>query len=530
MTGLWGLVRLVLRRDRVVLPLWVVLLAVVPMTYVATFEELFPDDAGRQNYAELSAHNAGFVGLYGRLLGSSVGELAVWRAGFLPVIIGLASILTVIRHTRTEEDTGRTELLASTVVGRHAALAAALVTTLAANLVLGLLLAAGMAAQDLPAAGSLAFGLELAAAGWVFAGVGAVAAQLTGNAGSARGIAVAVLGLTYVERFVGDISAISDGPLSWMSWVSPIGWVQATRPYGEDALWPLLLVVASTVALVATAVVLSGRRDVGTGLLSARPGPAEGALGSPLGLAWRLHRGLLVGWVAGFVVLGVVFGYLAEGVGDLVGDNQALREVFQRMGGEEGLTDAYLSSILSILGIIAAAYAVQAMLRARAEEVAGRTEPVLGAAVGRLHWLGSHLVFALLGPAVALVAGGAAAGATHGLNTGDVGGELPSLVAGALVQVPAVWVLAAVAVLLVGVLPRYAAAAWGALAVCMLITLLGSAMGLDQWVLDASPFTHLPRLPGAAVTALPLVALVAVAAGLGAVGLAAFRRRDIPTG
>jgi ABC-2 type transport system permease protein len=530
MTGLWGLVRLILRRDRVVLPLWVVVLAVVPMTYVATFEELFPDEAGRQGYAEVSAHNAGFVALYGRLLGSSVGELVVWRAGFLPVIVGIASILTVIRHTRTEEDTGRRELLASTVVGRHAALAAALVTTLAANLVLGLLLAAGMIAQDLPAAGSLAFGLELAAAGWVFAGVGAVAAQLTGNAGSARGIAVSVLGLTYVERFVGDISAISDGPLSWVTWLSPIGWVQAMQPYGENALWPLALVLASTAVLVAGAVVLSGRRDLGAGLLPPRPGPAAGALGSPLALAWRLHRGLLAGWVAGFLALGVVLGYLAEGVGDLVGDNPDLRAVFQRMGGEQGLTDAYLSSILSILGIIAAAYAVQAMLRARAEEVAGRTEPVLSAAVGRLHWLGSHLAFALLGPAVALVAGGVAAGLTHGLNTGEVGGELSSLVAGALVQVPAVWVLAAVAVLLVGVLPRHAAAAWAALAACLLITLVGAAMGLDQWVLDISPFTHLPRLPGAAVTALPLVLLVVVAGALGAVGLAAFRRRDIPAG
>jgi ABC-2 type transport system permease protein len=528
-TGTFGLVRLILRRDRVVLPLWIVVLAVVPLSYVGTINELFPDAAGRHGYFQASATNAGFVALYGQLLGSSLGELAAWRAGFLPVMVGLASILTVIRHTRTEEDTGRRELLSSTVVGRHAGLASALVTVFAANLVLGLLLAGAMIGQDLPVAGSLAFGLELAASGWVFAGIAAVAAQLTSNAGSARGIAVTTLGVAYVFRIVGDISAMTSGPLSWMTWLSPIGWAQRIRPYGEDAWWPVLPALAAVAVLTYAAVALSARRDVGMGLLPPRPGPAEGALGSPIALAWRLHRGLLAGWTGGFLALGIVLGYLAEGVGDLVGDNQDLREIMLRLGGAEGLIDSYLSSILGILGIVAAAYAIQAMLRARAEEVSGRVEPVLGTSVGRLRWVGSHLAFSLLGPAVALVAGGAAAGLTHGLNVRDVGGELPSLLGGALVQVPAVWVLSAVAVLLFGLLPRYASAAWAALALCLLLSLVGSAMGLSQWVLDISPFTHLPRLPGADVTALPLVLLVVVALGLSVVGLTAFRRRDIPT-
>ncbi|MPZ84518.1 MAG: ABC transporter permease [Actinophytocola sp.] len=530
LAGTGKLVRLILRRDRVLMPLWVVLLGVVPLSYVATIDELFPDAAGRAGYATTSAHNAGFVALYGPLFGSSLGELVAWRAGFLPVVVGLVSILTVIRHTRTEEDTGRRELLGSAVLGRHAPLAAALVATCAANLVLALVLAGGMVGQDLPGAGSLAFGLELAASGWIFAGVGAVAAQLTSAAGSARGIAVTTLGVAYVLRVVGDISGMSDGPLTWLTWLSPIGWAQRIRPYGDDAMWPVLLVVVGSVLLAPAAVALSARRDVGAGLLPPRPGPAEGsaALRSPLALAWRLHRGLLAGWVGGFAALGVVLGYLAEGVGDLVGDNQELRDVFLRMGGATGLMNSYLAGILGILGIIAGAYAIQAMLRARAEEVGGRVEPVLGTAVGRLHWVGSHLAFSLLGPAAALAAGGAAAGLTHGLNTRDVGAELPSLLGGALVQLPAVWVLATVAVLLFGLLPRYAAVAWAALAMCLLLSLVGSAVGLDQWMLDISPFTHLPKLPGAAMAATPLVWLVGVSVVLAAVGLAGFRRRDVP--
>lgn len=529
MTGTWQLVRLILRRDRVIMPLWVVFLGLIPLSYVATVEELFPTAAEKAQYAATSASNAGFVALYGQLFGASVGELAAWRAGFLPVMIGLAAILTVIRHTRAEEEAGRHELVGSTVVGRHANLAAALLTTCGASLVMGLLLAAAMAGQGLPGNGSLAFGLEMAAAGWVFAGVAAVAAQLTANAGTARGIAVTVLGVSYVLRVVGDVSGMTDGPLAWVTGLSPIGWVQAIRPYGDDRLWLVPVVLAASVVFTVAAVVLSGRRDVGAGLLPPRPGPAVGSLGSPLALAWRLHRGLLAAWTGGFVVLGVVLGYLAEGVGDLVGDNQAMKDVFARLGGASGLIDSYLAGMTGFFGLVAGAYAIQAMLRARAEETAGRAEPVLATAVGRLHWLGSHLLFSLLGPAFALVAAGVAMGVTHGLNVRDVGSELPGLLAGMLVQLPAVWLLAAVTVALFGLLPRLAAVAWAALALCLLVSLVGQAAGLDQWVLDISPFTHLPKLPGGHVTALPLVLVSAVALVVAVAGLTGFRRRDVPS-
>lgn len=298
LTGTGRLVRLILRRDRVLMPLWVLFLGLIPISYVASINGLFPTAAGRQEYFDASAHNAGFVALYGRLSGSSLAELVSWRAGFIPVVIGLFSILTVIRHTRTEEEAGRRELLGSTVVGRHAGLAAALAVTSGANLVLGTVLAAGMIGQGLPTAGSVAFGVEFAATGWVFAAVGGVAAQLTSGAGSARGIAIITLGTAYVLRVVGDISSLTAAALSWVSWLSPIGWVQRIRPYGGDESWPAVLAVGFTVILVLAAVELSARRDVGAGLLPSRLGRASGAPGlrSPLALAWRLHAAC---WPAG---------------------------------------------------------------------------------------------------------------------------------------------------------------------------------------------------------------------------------------
>jgi ABC-2 type transport system permease protein len=224
----------------------------------------------------------------------------------------------------------------------------------------------------------------------------------------------------------------------------------------------------------------------------------------------------------------VVLGGAASSVADMVADNQALKDIFTRMGGRSGVVDAYLVSVMGILGLMAAGYAIQATLRLRAEETSGRAEPVLATAVGRLQWAGSHLLFSVVGSALALVAAGLTVGLTYGVSSGDVGRGVSRVLEGALVQVPAVWVLAAVAVALVGLAPRFAAAAWGALAVCVILGLVGAALQLDQWVMDLSPFTHVPRVPGDALTATPLVLLLAMAAALGGAGLAGLRRRGIP--
>jgi ABC-2 type transport system permease protein len=524
MTGAGKLIRLILRRDRIVLPLWVVLLAVIPAGYVASFEGLFPTDQERLQYARVSADNAGFVALYGPLHGTSLAELVAWRAGFMPVIVGLVALLTVVRHTRANEEAGRTELVGAAAVGRHAQLAAALLTTAGAGLVLGLLLAVVMIGQGLPVSGSLAFGAEFTAACWVFAAVAAITAQLTSSARSARSIAVVALGVSYVLRVGGDISALGDGNLSWLSWVSPLGWVTHIFPYGANAWWPAALAVLFSAAAVAVAVVLLSRRDLGGGLLPARLGRSTAApsLRSPVALAWRLHRGLLLGWAVAFALLGLVFGGVGGSVLDIARDNQGLTEIFGRLGDANDLVDNYFAGTAGIVGLIAACYAVQATLRLRDEEQTGHAEAVLGTSVSRFAWAGSHLLFSLLGPAVVLFAEGLVAGLTY--TDGSLGGIL----AGTMVQLPAVWVMAAVAVLLFGLLPRYSMAAWGAPAIGLLVLLVGETLRLDQWVLDVSPFTHVPHLPGGDVNVPPLVMLTLVAVLLTAAGFAGLRRRNIP--
>src|SRR5580692_4199316 len=180
------------------------------------------------------------------------------------------------------------------------------------------------------------------------------------------------------------------------------------------------------------------------------------------------------------------------------------RQLFIRLGGHSGLVDAYLAAVIGILGVVAAAYAVAAVLRLHAEETERRAEPVLATPVGRVRWAGSHLLVAAGGSAGLLLAGGLATALGDGLTSGGLATQLPRLIGAGLAQIPAAWVMGGLAAALFGLRPKTAVVgAWTALGLVALITLLGPSIRLAQGVLDISPFSQLPKLPGAPVVVGP---------------------------
>ncbi|MEX2446542.1 MAG: ABC transporter permease [Dehalococcoidia bacterium] len=527
LAGTSSLVRLILRRDRLVLPLWIAVLAALPLVTVVSFEELFPTETQRQGFFIATASQPSYTGLLGPGFGASLGALATQRAGILFLFVALATLLTVIRHTRSEEETGRRELLGATVVGREAPLTAALLVACGASVLLGMLIAVSLAVGGLPLAGSVAFGGAIAATGCVFAAGGALVAQLTEGAGAARGIALAVLGVVFLLRGAGD-AAGADGALRWLAWLSPIGWMQRTRAFADERWWVFLLALAAFAVLGLAAYALASRRDVGAGVFPRRLGRAEAVPGlrRPLALAWRLHQGALWGWVGALAVLGVVIGAVSPDAAQAMEDNEQLMELVRRLGGGAVVADAYLSAMMGFLGFVVSGYAVQATLRLRAEEESQRGELVLATSVHRLRWALSHLCFALLGPTMALATLGVVAGVVYGAIVGDIGGQAPRILAAALVQLPAAWLLAGVTMALFGMRSSAAGLAWALLAAWLLLGQFGAVLQLPAWVLDLSPFSHLPPLPGGEVTVVPLLALSGLAAAGIAFGLAALQRRD----
>jgi ABC-2 type transport system permease protein len=123
--------------------------------------------------------------------------------------------------------------------------------------------------------------------------------------------------------------------------------------------------------------------------------------------------------------------------------------------------------------------------------------------------------------------GGLFMGLANGLRTGDTGGSIGDTLTGMLVQLPAAWVVVALAVTIFGLLPGFSAAAWAVGALALLLSLFGPVVNLPQALLDVSPFQHPPKLPGQELTAIPLVWLSAVALAALVAGLAGWRRRDV---
>src|SRR5665647_3234356 len=179
---------------------------------------------------------------------------------------------------------------------------------------------------------------------------------------------------------IGDLA--NEGP-GWLSWLSPIGWNQQIRAFAGDRWSVLVLPLAATALLMPVAFILRRRRDLGSGLLRDRPGPAAGALSSPIGLAWRLQRPLLVAWTAGSAVLAFMMGSIANNVAGLL-DSPAMKDIIQQLGGKQGLTDAFLAAVLGLVSTIIAAYGISAVGRLHTEEAGGHAESVLATAIFRM--------------------------------------------------------------------------------------------------------------------------------------------------
>lgn len=517
LAGTGTLLRLALRRDRVMMPVWVAITTVMVVSMPNSLKSVWPTAAERADIAASMNTNSSMRAMYGPVFGDSLGALTAWRAGtFAAVFAAIMSLLIVVRHTRDEEESGRQELVSSAMVGRRAPLTAALLTALVANGVLAMLVAGGLAAQG--GAGALALGLAIGGCGMVFATMAAIVAQFTESARLARGATSAVLGVAFVLRAAGD-SGTNDGS-SPLTWISPIGWVENTRAFADERWWVLGLFLAAVLIQGAVGYELAGRRDIGMSFLPTRPGPANGRLGTAGSLAWRLQRGSVIGWSIGFLAAGVVFGGMTEGAADLVGDSENTVEIIERMGGHSGITDAFLATMVGMLGMVAALYIVQAVLRLNGEETSQRAEPILANAVGRTAWAGGHLVIAFAGAALIMLLGGIGLALGHGKEFGPVVGAC-------LVQLAAIWTLGGVAVLLYGLLPRAAVAAWAAAGAALLIGWIGPALKLPQAVMDVSPFGHLPKLPGGEMTWGPVLVEVVLAAVFVAVGLVGLRRRDM---
>jgi len=530
------LVRLILRLDRIKLTLWlaglVTLVAITPWSLRAVLDaeaqaEGKTIEAVLVEQATLLETNGASIALQGPpdALDTFGGRYAFEIGAFSLAIIALMNILLIGRHTRAEEESGRAELVRAASVGPWSSLAAVGVIAISVNLVLGVATSLVFIGDGREAGRSLLYGSSVAMCGLLFAAFALVWVQVFEYGRGATGASLAGLAASFALRAVGDVRD------DFLSWLSPLGWVQAVNAFGDPVWWPFAVSVATMIASVAAAIALTVRRDVGAGLIGTRPGPdhASATLGTPLGFAWRLQRTVLGWWTVGAAFLGAIYGSVISEIDEFVDENEAFRDMLEAMGmSGDALRDGFITVILSMIALIAMAGVVQSMLRPRGEEVSGRAEPVLAAALSRRAWLGTHAALtALAAPVFMLVAG-----LTLSVADAAVVGrfiDVDDTLVASIARVPALWAVGGIGLLLYGAARRWSLVIWVVFTVSAIVFLFGELLRLPDPLLNLSPIRHVTHLPGSGQGAIALIVLCAITAASSAVGLMLFERRDLET-
>ena len=527
LAGTGTLIRFILRRDRIKLPAWLLGMTVLLSFFVPAVSELTETEEQRQDLRRI------MEGAVGAIFGPGYGRDDITPERYIAGVYGLLffvlaalmSMLLVARHTRVDEQNGRAELIRSNVVGRHAQLTAVLIVAVGANALLALMLGGTMTANDFDGGEGLLFGASVGAVGLVFAGITALTVQVTEYSRAATGIAGAALGAAWAVRAAGDMIRDYGSPLSWFS---PLAWSNQTRPYVDGRWWPLLLSVGLAVAAAAVGYALSARRDVGAGLVAARPGEPVAApwLKSPLAVAFRLQRASLLWWTVALAVFGFMFGGLGDQIADPEDISQDRIEMFG--GSVDTLLDGYLGVITLFTAVLAGIMVVLGVQAVRSEETKGRAEPVLATATSRWAWFGSYLAVISLGLVGLLLVAGFATGTGAAVSAGD-GSYIWDVTVAHLAHAPGVLVLLGIAALLFGVLPRAIGVTWAVLGPSLFVGTFGTVMDLPQWAHNLLPMEHTGQPPLDSISWSAAMILLVVAAGLAAAGLAGFRRRDLET-
>ena len=496
-----------------------------------SYTSIYKTPAERDALAAAFGANHATAALFGPAPGlQTVGGFTVFKVSVTLMIIGAVwGLLTATRLLRGEEEAGRWDLLltgratargatAEALAGLGAGAAVLWGVTAVITAVVGL-----WSRVDIKAGPACFLALALVSTAVMFLAVGALTSQLAATRRRAAGYAAVVLGVSYALRMVGDAGL----GVHWLTWLSPLGWVEQLAPLTSPDPVPLVPIALSTLVLAGTAVYLAGVRDVGASLVPDRTRARTrlGLLSSPLGLAVRLARGVALSWIVAAALVGLLFGMIAHSAGATL-SGSSVRQVLDRLGASGGGADAYLGvAFLMIEALIAFAAAGQ-IGAARAEESEGRLDHLLVQPVSRPRWLAGRLAVAL----ALVVASGVVAGISTWLgtttqHTGVGAGRL--LTAGLNATVPALFALG-VGALLIGVWPRaavpgvYAVLAWS-----LLIELVGGIGALSHWLLDTSVFHHVAAAPSVPVDWTSDAVLVALSVAAALVGLAGFARRDV---
>lgn len=527
--GSGTLTRFIFRRDRVILPIWLVSIAGFIILLVPVFENIMTTGTDNRVMAEMMLNPAmiAMVGpVYGAdnyTTGAAYGNMMLV---FSVMIVGVMNIFLISRHTRQDEELGRLEVIRSLPVGSLSNLTSAMVVSLIVNLILSLISGFGLYALregGMTFLGCMIFGISLGVIGLFFAAATALFCQFTANNRTATGLSFLLLFLLYMLRAIGDVGN------EILSLISPLGLILRTEAFVNNYWWPIIVVLIISIALTALAFTLAKIRDLGRGLLSERPGKrhANHLLSSPFGLAIRLLRTSILVWAITVFVFAAMYGSIFGELERFIESNEMLQAIFSSDIGFS-LTEQFVALLITIMTMIGTIPVLSAINRVYGEEKHGFAEHILGKAVFRTSQLTAYFI-----PAIAISIILQVLSALGFWSVGSIVLETaPSLevfMKASLAYLPAMWVMLGISMLLVAFYPSKSFLSYIYLGYSFISIYLGTIAGFPEWMKKLTPFGHIPQYPIEELKAFPLMVLTFLAVLLFAISYFGYRKRDLQT-
>jgi ABC-2 type transport system permease protein len=394
------LTRFILRRDRLSICIWILAIVTTTLACAYSFADLYPTETGKIALAETMKNptmttliGPGY-GLDNYTYGAMLSHMMLL---FTIIAVAIMNIFFVIKHTRKDEEYGRLEVVRSLPIGRLANALSTLLASVVINIFLAIITGIGLFAlsiESITLSGSLLYGVVLGISGIFFGAVALLFVQILENTKGASGLSFIFLGIFYLIRSYGDISS------EMVSIISPLGLILRTQVFVNNKIYPVFILLLLAVVISALAFKLCSIRDMGEGLIAARPGRkyAPHSLLGRFGLTLRLTRTAFIGWLSACFIAGMGFGTGFEDFETFIGDNEYLQTLLG-----DGAVEYYIAMLISMLVMIVAIPAISIIFKVKNEEKENRIEHLYARNVSKVGTLFEYVIISFIGSILMLL-------------------------------------------------------------------------------------------------------------------------------
>jgi ABC-2 type transport system permease protein len=520
------------KRDWKKIIVWVLGLGLFSGAFVPAFEEIGKGQGLIGMYETMK--NPAMISMVGTTpiklgadytLGAMYAQEMLLFCGLFAMIV---TALHVVSHTRKEEEQGLSELVRSFQVGRQANSLAVIIESGLINLLLGGFIGGVMASfgvASIDARGALLFGFSITMAGIIGGVLALLMSQIMVTATGAISSSLSIIGLLYLFRAGTDVS---NGDLSKFN---PMGWIYLTYPFTENNWFFVGLAAIFCVILLVIAFVLEEYRDLGAGYLPERAGraTAKKSLLSVTGLLFHINKGVIIGWLIAFVVMGAAYGSIYGDMQVFLEGNELMKQMFTQSG--VSIEESFSGTIMMVMIGLVTILPIALVNKLFSEESSGRFSQLYAIKVtrGKLYW--TTICLAII---VGIVGIFLAAASLGGVAVSAMGSEsvmtLSDFLAAGFNFLPSVLFYIGLASIALGWQPKLGKVIYAYLGYSFVLNYFSGILNLPDWFLKTAIQSWVPRMPIESFDWLPFIVITLISLGLIILGYFGYQKRDLLEG